>query len=49
VLIGQCDQFGVAVGIGGHRRADQHATGTGVDDCGGVGLAVCVDADDDLD
>jgi hypothetical protein len=49
MLVGQGHELGVAVRIGGNRRAGQHATGAHVDDRGGVGLAVGVDADDDLD
>jgi hypothetical protein len=49
VLPGQGDEFCVAVRVGRDRRSGQHSAGPGVDDRGGVGLAVDVDADDDLD
>jgi hypothetical protein len=49
VLLSQGEEFGVAVGVGGDRRAGQHGTGAGIDQRGGVCLTVGVDADDDLD
>ncbi|MGY1914263.1 hypothetical protein [Blastococcus sp. SYSU DS0973] len=49
--LGQNDQFGVAVGVGvgGDHGSGQHCAGAGIEHRGGVGLAVGVDADDDLD
>jgi hypothetical protein len=49
VLLGQGAQLGIAIGICGHRHLGQHAAGACVDDRGGVGVFVGVDADDDLD
>jgi hypothetical protein len=49
VLLGHSDELGVAVRVGGDRRAGQHPAGAGIDDRGGVGVLVGVDADDDLD
>jgi hypothetical protein len=49
VLLGQCDELDVAVGVGGHGHPGQHATGAGIEHRGGMGVFVGVDADDDLD
>src|SRR3954471_22062051 len=48
MAVGQGDEFGVAVGIGADGDPGQYTAGAGVEDRGGVGVFVSVDADDDL-
>jgi hypothetical protein len=49
MLLGQCDQRGVAVLVGGHGDRGQHRAGVDRDQHRGVGIGVGVDPDDELD
>jgi hypothetical protein len=48
VLLGQRTELGVSVRVGGDGGPGEHRTSTSIDHRGRVRLAVCVDADDDL-
>ena len=49
IVVGELHQLDIALGCRLHGDLAEDTTGRGVDHCRGVGMNMCVDADDDID